>query len=142
MTKRQADLEAARRAAHGHVPQDHSQGTGPVGGDQGDGPEPQASQQPAGGLHNDQSAAGPSSQPQPGAAQPNQHQAGQSQHASQQDREAQRLADNHTILTGNQRIRTLIDGTFAVNNISVDTLHKDMLDELVISLDYGREGGT
>ena len=45
--KRQADLEANRRAANGQMLHDQPQGVGPVGGAQVDGQGPQAPQQHA-----------------------------------------------------------------------------------------------
>ena len=141
--KRQADLEANRRAANAQMPHDQQQGVGPAGGALGDGQVPQLPQLHAGGSQNDPNGAGPSNQQPAGAAQQTHPPTGPVQQANPHDQDAQRVADEtareQAILTSNQSIRTLIEATLTVNNIAVDDLYKDILAELVISVEHGRE---
>ena len=80
--KRQADLEANRRAAMAQMPYDQQQGVGPIGGALGEGQVPQLPQLSAGGSQNDTNGAVPSSQQPAGAAHQTHPPTGQVQQSS------------------------------------------------------------
>ena len=141
--KRQADLEANRRAAMANMPHDQQQGVGPLGGVLGDGQVPQQPQPSASGSQNDTNGGVPSSQQPAGAAHQTQPLTGQVQQPRAHDQEAQRVADaearDREILTGNQSIRNLVEATLTVNRIAVEDIYHDILAELVLSGKNGRE---
>ena len=141
--KRQADLEANRRAAMANMPHDQQQGASPLGGVLGDGQAPQQPQPSASGSQNDSNGGVPSSQPPAGAAHQTQPLTGQVQQPRAHDQEAQRVADaearDREILTGNQSIRNLVEATLTVNHIAVEDIYRDILAELVLSGENGRE---